>query len=102
MRADSAYYTHDVIAAASRAGARFSVTVRMNSAVITAISQIGVGLDRVPERDLGRRRTTVHHDAEVPFTAFTSRRKADHVSARLILRRVKRLNQETGPRLSAT
>ena len=29
--------------------------------------------------------------AEVPFTAFTSRRKADHVTARLIVRRVKRL-----------
>ena len=30
--------------------------------------------------------------AEVPFTAFTSHRKADHVTARLIIRRVKRLN----------
>jgi len=30
--------------------------------------------------------------AEVPFTAFTSRRKADHISGRLIVRRVKRLN----------
>ena len=29
--------------------------------------------------------------AEVPFTAFTSRRKADHVDCRLIVRRVKRL-----------
>jgi hypothetical protein len=28
----------------------------------------------------------------VPFTAFTSRRKAEHVTARLIVRRVKRLN----------
>jgi hypothetical protein len=30
--------------------------------------------------------------AEVPFTAFTSRRTADHISGRLIVRRVKRLN----------
>jgi len=30
--------------------------------------------------------------AEVPFTAFTSRRKADHISGRLIVRRVRRLN----------
>jgi len=28
----------------------------------------------------------------VPFTAFTSRRKCDHITARLIVRRVKRLN----------
>ena len=30
--------------------------------------------------------------AEVPFTAFTSRRQAEHVSGRLIVRRVRRLN----------
>src|ERR1035437_5164744 len=30
-------------------------------------------------------------------TAFTSRRKADHISARLIVRRVKRLNPKTVP-----
>jgi Transposase DDE domain group 1 len=35
--------------------------------------------------------------AEVPFTAFTSRRKAEHVSARLIVRRVKRLNPASVP-----
>ncbi len=40
VRADSAYYTHDVIAAARRAGARFSITIRMNTAVTTAISGI--------------------------------------------------------------
>jgi Transposase DDE domain group 1 len=35
--------------------------------------------------------------AEIPFTAFTSRRKADHISARLIVRRVKRLNPKSVP-----
>src|ERR1019366_6273165 len=35
--------------------------------------------------------------AEIPYTAFTSRRKADHISARLIVRRVKRLNPKTVP-----
>jgi len=34
--------------------------------------------------------------AEVPFTAFTSRRKADHVTCRLIVRRVKRLQPLAG------
>jgi hypothetical protein len=33
--------------------------------------------------------------AEVPFTAFTSRKKAEHITARLIVRRVKRLNPHT-------
>ena len=101
VRADSAYYTHDVIAAARRGGARFSVTARMNPAVTTAISAI-------PESAW----TPIHypnaiwdHDeqrfisdaqvAEVPFTAFTSRRKAEHISGRLIVRRVKRLNPKS-------
>jgi Transposase DDE domain group 1 len=35
--------------------------------------------------------------AEVGFTAFTSRRKADHITARLIVRRVKRLNPGSVP-----
>jgi Transposase DDE domain group 1 len=35
--------------------------------------------------------------AEIGFTAFTSRRKADHVPARLIVRRVKRLNSASVP-----
>jgi hypothetical protein len=33
----------------------------------------------------------------VPFTAFTGRRKADHVPARLIVRRVRRLNPKHVP-----
>jgi len=103
VRADSAYYGHDVIAAARRGGARFSVTARMNPAVATAISSI-------PESAW----TPIHypnaiwdHDeqrfisdaqvAEVPFTAFTSRRKAERISARLIVRRVKRLNPKSVP-----
>jgi len=40
VRADSAYYGHDVVAAARRGGARFSVTVRMNRTVVKAISGI--------------------------------------------------------------
>ena len=36
VRADSAYYGHDVIAAARRGGARFSITARMNPTVVKA------------------------------------------------------------------
>ena len=35
--------------------------------------------------------------AEVAFTAFTSRRQADHITGRLIVRRVKRLNPTSVP-----
>ena len=35
--------------------------------------------------------------AEIGFTAFTSRRHSEHISARLIVRRVKRLNPTTVP-----
>src|SRR5674536_327557 len=90
LRADSALYSHDVVAAARRAGARFSITARSSPAVSTAIASIRVDAW-----------TPIHYPnavwddaeiAEVPFTAFTSRRTADHISGRLIVRRVKRLN----------
>src|SRR3982751_6514804 len=39
LRGDSAFYGHDVIAAARRGGARFSVTARMDAAVKKAIGE---------------------------------------------------------------
>jgi hypothetical protein len=104
VRADSAYYGHDVIAAARRGGARFSVTVRMNRTVVKAISQIEESAwvpihypNAIWDED-EQRLVSDAEVAEVPyFTAFTSRPKADHISARLIVRRVKRLNPKTVP-----
>jgi hypothetical protein len=101
VRADSAYFRHDVVAAATAGGARFSVTARMNKAVVRAIA----GIDEAAWTTI-RYRDAIYDDveqrwiseaevAEVPFTAFTSHRKADHVTARLIVRRVKRLNPHT-------
>ena len=40
MRADSAYYTHDMVAAARRGGARFSITAKMTATVKAAIAGI--------------------------------------------------------------
>ena len=40
VRADSAYFRHDVIAAATAGGARFSVTARLNKAVTRTIASI--------------------------------------------------------------
>jgi Transposase DDE domain group 1 len=104
VRADSAYYGHDVIAAARRGGARFSVTVRMNPTVVKAISGIEESAwvpihypNAIWDED-EQRLVSDAEVAEVPyFTAFTSRPKADHISARLIVRRVKRLGPKTVP-----
>jgi hypothetical protein len=94
VRADSAYYTHDMVAAARRGGARFSVTAKMTATVKTAIA----GIDEsawtpihYPHAIFDEDQQRWISDAEVAFTAFTGRRKAEHVTARLIVRRVKRL-----------
>jgi len=98
VRADSAYYTHDVIAAARRGGAHFSVTARMTATVKTAISAIdedawtSIHYPQAVWEDDEQRWISDAEVAEVPFTAFTGRRAAEHVTARLIVRRVKRLN----------
>jgi len=101
VRADSAYYGHDVIAAARRGGARFSITVRMNRTVVKAISGIEESAwvpihypNAIWDED-EQRLVSDAEVAEVPFTAFTSRRQSDHISARLIVRRVRRLNPKT-------
>ena len=95
VRADSAYYTHDVIAAARRGGARFSVTARMNHTVVKAISEIEESAwtpihypNAIWDHD-EQRFISDAQVAEVPFTAFTSRRQSEHISGRLIVRRVK-------------
>jgi hypothetical protein len=99
VRADSAYYGHDIIAAARRGGARFSVTARQTPAVITAIAGIG---GQAWTRSTTRTRSSTPTDSggsptprspRVAFTAFTGRRQAEHVTARLIVRRVRRRHQ---------
>ena len=101
-RMDSAFYTHDVIAAVRRGGAKFSVTARMGPSVRAAIASIEDEAwtaihypNAFADPDTGE----LISDAEVGevalFTAFTSRRKNEQVTARLIVRRVKRLNPDT-------
>jgi hypothetical protein len=109
LRADSAFYSYDVIAAARRAMVRFSITARRNPAVTAAITGISEG-DWTP---ITYPNAVWDHDeqrlisdaeiAEINYTAFTSRRKADHIEGRLIVRRVKRLNpkHKAGPADSA-
>jgi hypothetical protein len=103
LRADSAYYSHDVIAAAIRVGARFSVTARMNPAVRRAIADIEdsawtpIHYPNAIWDEHEQRLVSDAEVAEIPFTAFTSRRKADQIHGRLIVRRVKRLNPANIP-----
>jgi hypothetical protein len=103
VRADSAYYTHDVVAAARRGGAHFSITARMNPTVTTAISAIPESAwtpihypNAIWDED-EQRLVSDAEVAEVPFTAFTSRSQRDHISGRLIVRRVRRINPKSVP-----
>ena len=75
VRADSAYFRHDVVAAATAGGARFSVTARMNKAVVRAIAGIDEAAwttiryrDAIYD-DVEQRWITEAEVAEVPFTA---------------------------------
>jgi hypothetical protein len=105
LRADSAYYTHDVVAAARRAGSRFSITARMTRTVTAAIASVGedawtpIHYPHAIWDEDEQRWVSDAEVAEAPFTAFTARRTADHVCARLIVRRVKRLNPKAKDQL---
>ena len=100
LRADSAYYTRDVIAAAGRHNVRFSVTARKDKAVTAAIAAIGehawttIKYPRAVFDEQLRQWVSDAEVAEVAFTAFTSRPKAQQVTARLIVRRVRDQNPE--------
>jgi hypothetical protein len=101
VRADSAFYSHAVAAAVRKAGAEVSITVRMDPAVQRAIAGIGEDAwttikypDALFDETTGSwiSRAQV---AEVPFTAFTSQKKAEQIPGRLIVRRIPELNPKT-------
>jgi hypothetical protein len=100
LRADSAYYGHDVIAAARRHKARFSITARKDRAVTRAVASIpedawtAIRYPRAVFDEQLRQWVSDAQVAEVPFTAFASRRKAERVTARLIVRRVRDANPD--------
>jgi Transposase DDE domain group 1 len=100
LRADSGFYSHDVIAAAGRAGVHFSVTARKDKAVAAAITTIPDQAwtpIRYPHAVFDEQLGCWVSDAEVaevPFTAFTSRGKTRQITARLIVRRVRDANPD--------
>lgn len=101
VRADSAFCQYETIAAAIKAGAWWSVTIPQWTTVKRAISHIPDDAwttiqypKAIFDEDSGQWISDAEV-AEVPdFTAFTSRKKSDHVSCRLIVRRVKRKNEQ--------
>ena len=98
LRADSAFYGHAVVAAAHRGGARVSITARMDPAVKRAITTTGDDArttinytDAIFDEDTGAW-ISCAEVAEVSFTAFSSRRRGDRITGRLVVRRIPELN----------
>jgi hypothetical protein len=100
VRADSAFYGRDVVAAITRAKARFSITARQDTAVRRAIA--GIAEDawttiRYPHAVFDEQLGQWVSDAQVAeteFTAFVSRGRKHAVTARLIVRRVRGQNPD--------
>jgi hypothetical protein len=101
VRADSAFYGHAAVGAALRAGADVSVTVRMDPKVKAAIATIGddawtpieytdAVFDERTNAWVSRAEV-----AEIAFTAFTSKKKPEQVTGRLVVRRIPDLNPKS-------
>lgn len=101
VRGDSAFCTSKHVHAVLRGGAWFSFTIQQWPTVTAAIGQLPedgwtpiVYPRAVRDEETGELISEAEV-AEIPFTAFTSKRKAAHVECRLVVRRVKRLNHTT-------
>jgi len=94
VRADSAFYGADVVNAVLRGGADVSVTVRLDKRVKAAIATIGDdGWTPIEYTDAVFDEPTSTwvsraEVSEIPFTAFTSKKKAEQVTGRLVVRRI--------------
>jgi hypothetical protein len=97
VRMDSAFYGSPACSAARTAGARFSVTVRIDPKVRAAIAAIPedawmpIRYPRAIWDDQLGRWVSDAQVTETPYTAFASQ-KGQAITARLIVRRVKDLN----------
>jgi Transposase DDE domain group 1 len=103
VRADSKFYTADVVATAARYDAAVSLTTGANpsvNAAIAAMPETGWTPIHYPDAFVDTETGELISDAEVAeatYTAFTSRPKHQQVTGRLIVRRVKRLNPTNAP-----
>jgi hypothetical protein len=98
VRADSAFYGHAMVGAAIGQGADVSVTVRLDPKVKATIAAISddawtpieytdAVFDEQAKAWISRAEV-----AEIGFTAFSSRKAAEQVGGRLVVRRVPDLN----------
>jgi len=100
LRADSAFYQCDVITAVLRAKACFSVTARLLPPVRKAIDGIGgeawtpIKYTNAVWDEQAQGWISDAEVAEITFTAFTSKPKANQITGRLIVRRVPDLNPD--------
>lgn len=98
-RADSAFCSYDNVTAAVRHGAWYSFTIPQWKTVTAAIAGIPEGgwtrieyPNAIYDEETGEWISDAEV-AETPFTVFVSRRRDEHVTCRLVVRRVKRLNE---------
>jgi hypothetical protein len=100
LRADSAYYGQPTVAAAIKAGADVSITVRSDPRVRAATAAIDEAAwtpieyrEAILDQDTGTwiSRAEV---AEIDFTAFAVQKKANRVPGRLVVRRIPDLNPQ--------
>jgi hypothetical protein len=98
LRADSAYYRRDIIETALRHDAKFSITAKLLIPVRQAIAQIPadgwtpIKYTNAVYDEQSQQWVSDAEVAEINYTAFASRAKAQRVTARLIVRRVPDLN----------
>ena len=99
LRADSAFYGHLGVAAAVRAGANVSITVRLDPKVRAAIAAIDQDAWTTIEytdaifEEATNTWVSRAQVAEIPFTAFGRRRPSEQVRGRLVVRRIPDLNK---------
>lgn len=97
LRADSAFYGYPTIGTAVRAGADVSVTVGLNATIKAAISTINddawtpIKYTNALYDEDTQQWISVAEAAEIPFTAFDSQRRSNHIPGRLIVRRIQDL-----------
>jgi hypothetical protein len=98
VRADSAFYGHPSVAAAIRGGANVSITVRLDPKVKAAIAAIDEHAwipieyaDAIFDENT-RQWISRAEVAEIGFTAFSSRKVAEQITGRLVVRRIPDLN----------
>ncbi len=98
LRADSAFYGHEVVGTALRKGAEVSITVRMDKKVKAAIATIPEQAwtkikytDAIFDEETGQWISKAEV-AETEFTAFSSKKKHQQVTGRLVVRRIPDLN----------